>query len=172
MKKAGCSTNGKRVRIPSYLVEEAIQSAPKTFTLYGREPKFKVTLEGRRVYYEPMIGRLNIFDMDTKTRRRTNLEDVGNLVRVADYLEHYTLLHSGAIMPQIEGVPDKMTHVYGYYTSVKNSSKVIKGVVRGKQRAKDCIRMASVIAGGEEALKARPNISPMSCPSNRPLYPR
>ena len=158
LKKAGCPTNGKRVRIPSYLVEEAIQSAPKTFTLYGREPKFKVTLEGRRVYYEPMIGRLNIFDVDTKTRRRTNLEDVGNLVRVADYLEHYTLLHSGAIMPQIEGVPDKMTHVYGYYTSVKNSSKVIKGVVRGKQRAKDCIRMASVIAGGEEALKARPNI--------------
>jgi trimethylamine--corrinoid protein Co-methyltransferase len=41
---------------------------------------------------------------------------------------------------------------------VKNSSKVIKGVVRGKEKAKDCIRMATVIAGGKEALKKRPNM--------------
>ncbi len=158
LKKAGCPTNGKTVRIPSHLVEEAIRSAPKTFTLYGRDPNFKVTLEGRRVNYEPMIGRLNILDLETGVRRRTTLEDVGKLVRVADALEHYTLLHSGAIMPHIEGVPDEVSHVHGYLTSAKNSSKVIKGVVRGKQKARDCIRMASVIAGGEEALKRRPNI--------------
>ena len=101
LKKAGCPTNGKTVRIPSHLVEEAIRLAPKTFTLYGRDPNFKVTVEGRRVNYEPMIGRLNILDLETGARRRTTLEDVGKLVRVADALEHYTLLHSGAIMPHI-----------------------------------------------------------------------
>ena len=158
LKKAGCPTNGKMVRIPSHLVEEAVRLAPKTFMLYGRDPNFKVTLEGRKVYYEPMIGRLNTLDLETGARRRTTLEDVGKLVRVADALEHYTLLHSGAIMPHIEGVPDEVSHVHGYLTSVKNSSKVIKGVVRGKEKARDCIRMASVIAGGEEALKRRPNI--------------
>jgi trimethylamine--corrinoid protein Co-methyltransferase len=158
LKKAGCPTNGKRVHIPSHLVEEAIRLAPRTFTLYGRDPTFRVTLEGRRVFYEPMIGRLNILDLATGERRRTTLEDVADLVRVADHLEQYTLLHSGAIMPHIEDVPDPVSHVHGYYTSVKNSSKVIKGVVRGKQKAKDCIQMASVIAGGEEALKRRPNI--------------
>ena len=158
LKKAGCPTNGKTVRIPPHLVEEAIRLAPKTFTLHGRDPNFKVTVEGRRVYYEPMIGRLNILDLETGARRRTTLEDVGKLVRVADALEHYTLLHSGAIMPHIEGVPDEVSHAHGYLTSVRNSSKVIKGVVRGKQKARDCIRMASVIAGGEEALKRKPNV--------------
>lgn len=155
---AGCHTNGKRVLIPSHLVEEAIRSAPKTFTLYGRDPQLQVTLEDRRVYYNPMIGRLNIIDMDSGIRRRTNLNDVADLVKVADCLEHYTLLHSGAIMPHIEGIPDEVAHVHGYYASVKNSSKVIKGVVRGRQKARDCIRMAAAIAGGEEALKSRPNI--------------
>ncbi len=158
LKKAGCATNGMRVRIPAHLVEESIRLAPRTFALYGRDPDFKVTLEDRRVFYEPMIGRLNIVDLETGERRQTTLQDVGNLVRVADYLEHYTLLHSGAIMPHIEGIPDKLAHVHGYYTSVKNSSKVIKGVVRGKEKAKDCIRMASIIAGGEEALRQRPNV--------------
>jgi trimethylamine--corrinoid protein Co-methyltransferase len=158
LKKAGCPTNGKTVRIPGHLVKEAIQSAPKTFTLYGRDPKFEVKLEDRLVYYEPMIGRLNILDLETGLRRRTTLDDVAKLIQVADALEHYTLLHSGAIMPHIEGVPDEVAHVFGYFASVKNSSKVIKGVVRGKVKSKDCIRMAAVIAGGEEALKKRPNI--------------
>jgi len=158
LKKAGCPTNGKRIRIPSNLVEEAIHLAPKAFTLYGRDSNFKVRLEGRKVCYEPMIGRLNILDMETSDRRRTTLDDVAKLVRLADALEHYTLLHSGAIMPHIEGIPDEVSHVHGYFTSVKNSSKVIKGVVRGKEKAKDCIRMASVIAGGEEALRRHPNI--------------
>jgi trimethylamine---corrinoid protein Co-methyltransferase len=158
LKKAGCPTNGLRVRIPAHLVEEAIRLAPETFTLYGRDPNLKFTLEGRRVFYEPMIGRLNILDSNTGERRRTTLQDVCNLVRVADALEHYTLLHSGAIMPHIEGVPDEVAHVHGYYASVKNSSKVIKGVVRGKQRARDCIRMAALIAGGDEQLRIRPNM--------------
>jgi trimethylamine--corrinoid protein Co-methyltransferase len=61
-------------------------------------------------------------------------------------------------MPHIEGVPDEVSHVQGYYASVKNSSKVVKGVVRGKQKARDCIRMAAIIAGGEERLKERPNL--------------
>ncbi len=158
LRKAGCPTNGKTVRIPDHLVKEAIQSAPKTFTLYGRDPNFKVTLEDRLVYYEPMIGRLNILDLETGLRRRTTLDDVAQLIRVADALEHYTLLHSGAIMPHIEGVRDEVAHVHGYFTSVRNSSKVIKGVVRGKEKAKDCIRMAAVVAGGEGALKKRPNM--------------
>lgn len=158
LKKAGCSTNGMRVRIPAHLVEESIRLAPKTITLYGRDSNFKVTLEDRRVFYEPMIGRLNIMDLETGERRRTNIQDVGNLVRVADSLEHYSLLHSGAIMPHIENIPDEVAHVHGYYTSIKNSSKVIKGVVRGKGKAKDCIRMAAIIAGGEDALRKRPNV--------------
>ncbi len=158
LQKAGCPTNGMRVRIPTHLVENAIRLAPKTFTLYGRDPNFKVPVEGRRVFYEPMIGRLNTLDLESGNRRHTTLQDVCDLVRLADALEHYTLLHSGAIMPHIEGLPDEVAHVHGYYASVKNSSKVIKGVVRGKEKAKDCIRMAAIIAGGEAALQHRPNI--------------
>ncbi len=40
LKKAGCPTNGKTIRIPSHLVEEAIRLAPKTFMLYGRRSEF------------------------------------------------------------------------------------------------------------------------------------
>ncbi len=158
LKDTGCPSRGTIVRFPSDIVEKAIELAPATFTLYGRDPSYVVPIGKQRVCYEPMIGRLNIIDMETGARRRTTLDDVANLIRIADSLEQYSILHSGAIMPHIEGVPDEVAHVHGYYICVRNSGKVIKGVVRGKQKAGDCIRMAVAIAGGEENLREKPNI--------------
>ena len=158
LKEAGCLVVGERVKMPTYLVEELIGKAPRRFTIYGRGPHAKVKMEDRRVHFEPMIGRLNILDAKTNKKRRTTLQDVANLVKIADSLPNYHILHSGAVMPHIEGIPDEVSHVYGYLASVKNSSKVIKGTCRGKNRALDCIEMASVVAGGEKELREKPNI--------------
>ena len=59
-------------------------------------------------------------------------------------------------MPQIDKVPIRATHVYGYLESVRNSSKPVKATSRERIMAEDCLRMAAVIAGGEEELKRRP----------------
>jgi len=158
LKKAGCLMDGDRVRIPSRLVEESVAQAPSTFTIYGRNPEFKAVMEGTRVYIEPMIGRLNILDLETGQRRRTTLEDVANLIKLVDALEYYSTLHSGAIMPHIEGIPDPVAHIHGYLTSLRNSSKIIKACCRGKKVAQDCIRMATVVAGGEANLAKKPNV--------------
>ncbi|UCG93885.1 MAG: trimethylamine methyltransferase family protein [Candidatus Aerophobus sp.] len=158
LKGAGCQTDGEMAKMPTYLVEEAIRKAPSRFTICGRGPNTMVRMEDRRVYFEPMIGRLNILDAQTKSKRRTTLQDVVNLIKIADALPNYHILHSGAVMPHIEGIPDEVSHVYGYLASAKNSSKVIKGTCRGKNRAIDCIRMASTVAGGEKDLQKKPNI--------------
>jgi trimethylamine--corrinoid protein Co-methyltransferase len=146
------------VRIPSHLVEEAIRKAPRGFTLYARNPKHNRRIEGRRVCFQPMIGRINIIDLETGRRRRTSISDLENLIKLADALENYHILHSGAMMPHIDGVQDAIAHAYGYYIGVKNSEKVVKGTGRGKVKAKDCIRLAAILAGGEEELRKRPNI--------------
>lgn len=158
MRAAGCLIDGEMVKMPAHLVEEAIRRSPSRFTIYGRDPNTKVRMEDSKVYFQPMIGRLNILDAKTGKKRRTTLKDVANLVKIADALPHYHILHSGAIMPHIEGIPDEVSHVHGYLASVKNSSKVIKGTCRGKAKAIDCIRMASALAGGEKKLRESPNL--------------
>jgi trimethylamine--corrinoid protein Co-methyltransferase len=115
-----------------------------------------VRVSTESLHYEPMIGRLNCFDFETGRTHRTSLRDVGELVKLADALPSYHLLHSGAIMPQIEGVPIRATHVHGYLESVRNSSKVVKATSRERIMAEDCLRMVAVIAGGESELKKRP----------------
>jgi len=143
-------------RIPGYIIEEALNRAPSSFTLYARNPAHNVHVSTRSLHYEPMIGRLNCYDYATGTSHRTTLEEVGQLVKLADALPSYHLLHSGAIMPQIDGVPIRATHVYGYLASVRNSSKVIKATSRERILAEDCLRMVAAVAGGEGALRRKP----------------
>ncbi len=148
----------KSVLIPESLVKESIKKAPSKFTLHSREKKYKVKIERKRVYFGPMIGRKQILDLETGRPRPTNLDDVGNLVKLTDALENYRLIHSGAVMPHIEGVADKVAHVVGYLTSIKNTSKVIKATARGKTKAKDCLKMVSILAGGEEEMRKKPMV--------------
>ncbi len=158
LRQAGAQVNDEtmRCRIPGYIVEEALKRAPSSFTVYARNPAHNVHVSTRSLHYEPMIGRLNCFDFASGTSRRTTLEDVGHLVKIADALPSYHLLHSGAIMPQIEGVPIRATHVHGYLASVRNSSKVIKATSRERVLAEDCLRMVAAVAGGEAELRKRP----------------
>jgi trimethylamine--corrinoid protein Co-methyltransferase len=143
-------------RIPAAVVEESLSRAPSSFTIYARNPDHNVEVSTEALHIEPMIGRLNCFEPRSGKTHRTTLGDVGELVKLADALPCYHLLHSGAIMPQIDGVPIRATHVHGYLESVRNSSKPIKATSRERIMAEDCLRMVAVIAGGEEVLKRKP----------------
>ncbi|MEM3385748.1 MAG: trimethylamine methyltransferase family protein [Nitrososphaeria archaeon] len=161
LKNAGAYVDEKNkiVKIPSYLIDECVKKAPSEFTLYARNPKNDVKIEPGKVYFGPMIGRIYILDLDSGEKRKTTLEDVANLTKLASALEYYKLPHSGVMMPHIEGVPDEVAHAYAYLISVKNSEKVVKGSGRNKVVAHDCIRMASILAGCEmEELRKKPNI--------------
>ena len=156
---AGAKTERKKVFFPASLVQDSLARAPRKFTLHARDPKRNVTLGSGEVYIEPMIGRINVIDVNSGEKRRTNLQDAGDLIRVADAMDNYHVLHSGAVMPRIEGVAEGTAHAHGYLQAVRNSSKVIKGSGRGRQVAEDCITMASILAGcDKKELAKRPNL--------------
>jgi len=143
-------------RIPAYIVEECLRNAPSSFTVYARDSANDVQVSTTDVHIEPMIGRINCYDYTTGEARPTTLRDVGDLIKIADAMPNYHLLHSGAIMPQIEGVPIRATHAYGYLESVRNSTKPVKATSRERIMAEDCLRMVAAVAGGEAVLKRKP----------------
>lgn len=156
--QAGANVNDETMicRIPGYIVEECMRKAPSSFTVYARDSANDVHVSTTSVHIEPMIGRINCYDSASGEARPTTLKDVGDLVKLADALPNYHLLHSGAIMPQIDGIPIRATHVNGYLESIKNSTKPIKATSRERIMAEDCLRMVAVVAGGEAELKRRP----------------
>lgn len=161
LKNAGAYVDEKNnlVKLPAHLIDEAIKKAQKSFTLYARNPTHNVKIDEGKVIFGPMIGRINVIDLESGKKRRTTLNDVANLTRIASCLKHFKLPHSGVMMPHIEGIPDSVAHAHAYLVSVINSEKVVKGTARDKTKAKDCIRMASVLADCDtEELRKKPNI--------------
>ena len=146
----------KRVWIPRSLLEDNVKKAPSEFIMHARDPKLNLKIDLDTTYIEPMVGRLNILDASTGKRRRTTLKDLEHLMKVANAMPNFHLLHSGAMMPHIEGVEDSVAHVHGYFTAIKNAQKVVKGTGRGTSKAEDCMRMAAVLAGGKENLRKNP----------------
>jgi len=145
LEKAGCARHGQRVRFPVELVRHCVRLAPREFTVAGRDPDRSTRVGDGRTHIQPMVGRLNILDADG-TKRPTNMQDVGRIVAICDCLEHYDILHGGAVMPQIAGVPAGLAHVAGFVQTLRHTGKPFKGSCRGRQVAEDCRRLALAVS--------------------------
>ena len=76
--------NENTLTIPGRLVEEAIQSAPSSITIYDRTGQEAMQLGGRNGYFGMGTDLITTLDLDTGAIRPTVLGDVVNAARVAD----------------------------------------------------------------------------------------
>ena len=78
-------TNGV-VRIPPYMVEEAVRSAPQKFVAAGRDPARDFVLEADRVGFTNFGEGVKLVDPYTGELRLPSKKDVADTARVVDYL--------------------------------------------------------------------------------------
>ena len=150
----------KRVHIPQYLVEEAIQKAPKSIKLCGRDPKNNLRVEGNRSYFGLGGSGIYMLDPDTYQRRTATLQDLTDSTRLADSLEHIDFL-MGLIIPQ--DVDQSVWDRYSALVKLKNTTKHCFTGALGEDGARDVIKMASLVAGGERELEKNPLFSFILC---------
>jgi trimethylamine--corrinoid protein Co-methyltransferase len=143
----------KIAQIPQHLVDEAIEKAPSGFTLFGRNPKYKLGLQDRRVYFSMGGQSINVLDLETGKQRASTLKDCENFYRLADALEN---VHHSTIVVRPRDIPDSVAHVHELLAGLRNTTKTLDAETYGQAVALDSIRMASVVRGGEEELKKRP----------------
>jgi trimethylamine--corrinoid protein Co-methyltransferase len=77
----------KIVRIPSYLVDDAIRSAPSKILLAGRDPDHDKWLEAGRVYFTNFSEGIEVVDPYTGDRRVPVKADLADAAKLVDYLE-------------------------------------------------------------------------------------
>ena len=89
LRSAGADTSDpQRVRIPAFLVEEAIQRAPEEVVIYDRNGEPAMRLGGTRFYFGAHGDCPEILDPLTRLRRRFVAADAGVVARVCDALEN------------------------------------------------------------------------------------
>lgn len=147
--------NNNRFRIPSYLVENAIRTAPKRVTLCDRDGSRNVKLEGYKSYYGTGSDCPNILDSFTGKRRIMTREDVAQAARLCDYLPNIDFIMSLGL---ISDVPWETYDKQQFETMMLNTKKPIVFTATDRSGMEGIIKMASLVAGGEENLKKNPFI--------------
>jgi trimethylamine--corrinoid protein Co-methyltransferase len=153
----------KIARIPEKLVEEALETAPKEFTLCARDPKHDLKLPSHSYPYATTSG-LAVFvtDHETEEYRRSTRKDVAEFARLGDSLESVDFLWTSLTASD---VPDLAHGPHEVWGTLQNTSKHVQGVtVQSAEDAGVQIELAALVAGGREALRRRPLLSIISCP--------
>lgn len=145
--------DGNRVHISSKLVEWALSTAPKRTTLYNRHGKDAMCLEGNSIFYGTGSDCPNVIDLRSGERRPGILQDIVDATTVCDALPNIDFLMSFCIANDL----DPQTYDrHQMRAMLMHSIKPILFVTLDFGGCLDAIKMAEAVAGGAEALQARP----------------
>jgi trimethylamine--corrinoid protein Co-methyltransferase len=154
----GCQVDGEGVaKIPASLVDEAVKSAPKSIDLVDREGSPAMDLGGDRCYFgtgSDLLYRLH-YAGGQVDRRRSVLDDVRSAARLCDALPNIDFVMSLATPSD---VPPMSSYLLSFVAMVENTTKPIVCTADSGADLERIWRIASILRGGEQALRERPYV--------------
>lgn len=156
LKKAGAWVDGKRVRLPSYMVRRALSMAPRAFTIWARDgDKNKhIHIGPGRAHFGPGPTCPNFIDPVTLERRPYIKADAPIVAKIVDALPNIDFCES---LGAISDVPPGLSALYEFAGMFANTSKPIVAWSYTWDDSADIHQIAIAEAGGQEAFERRPN---------------
>ncbi len=145
------------IRVPREMVEWAIQVAPKSFVLYGRnDPSMDLLIEQGHTYYgmggtsEPLF-----WDFDLRRSRQPTKQDMLHNTRIGHSLPNIdfvqTLCMSG-------DVPTGHAFFHDFDAIFRNTTKPTVLNILERPFTQSLLEMAAAVSGGEEGLRKKPSM--------------
>ncbi len=136
--KAGArQVDDDMIHIGRDIVEAALSTAPKSFTLHGATRDRDVTLELGRLTFQPGAGAPHATDLD-RGRRPGNLTDFRELVQLT---QHFDALQIVPPLVEPQDVPIHLRHYSMTEVALTQTDKVIFAYARGTPQTLDCFEM-------------------------------
>jgi trimethylamine--corrinoid protein Co-methyltransferase len=158
---AGAERDGgtDRVRIPEALLREAIRGTPKEWMWHARESgnSFKVG-GGARTRLGPGSACTKIFDFSSGLPRAPTQRDGDELVRLLDALEFADIAYTPVSYGASSETP-RHRETATLVRDLQNTSKVLVGPTYDGAMARDSLKIATLLAGGEDELRKRPMVA-------------
>ncbi len=169
---AGCSASEDDwLKMPSYLVEDALRSAPRQIILYDQLGNKAMPLTNGNSFYGTGSDTTFTLDLETGEHRRCVLQDTANFARLVDGLSNMSFAMSMGNPDDVPIVED--IYVYAFGEMVRNTNKPIVFIADSGRDIAKIHRIASAVAGGDDALAERPfllNYSEAISPLRFPEY--
>ncbi|SDL09997.1 trimethylamine:corrinoid methyltransferase [Halarsenatibacter silvermanii] len=153
-----------RVKIPPYMIDDALRSAPPEVLLAGRDPENDVVVGDSRVNFTTFGAGVHIIDHETGEFRDTTKQDVADTALLADYLDQVDV-YSHAVTGG--DCPSDNVDLHEAEAFLNNTSKHCMHIdLTCGENAKKYFEMGAAIVGGMDELRDRPIISALVCPQS------
>lgn len=155
LKEAGCLVKERVARIPGWLVDEAIRTAPSKINIYSREGQPAMSLESNRTYYGAGSDLPFHLDLESGQRRNSVKQDIINAAIIMEHLPHYDFVMSYGIPSDVDA---RKGCLHQFAALTLNTAKPVIFTALSEEHTRTIITMAAVAAGSDENLRARPYI--------------
>ncbi|MDF1539921.1 MAG: trimethylamine methyltransferase family protein [Candidatus Thorarchaeota archaeon] len=163
LKDAGCEIEFDNVKIPAALVEECLRCCPASFELYTREGNKSQHVGDDNVIFNPGSSVTSFRDHNTQEMRKGTTNDLVDIVRLVDGLDHLKA-QSTALIPS--DIPEVLSDFYRLFLVLKNSPKpIVTGAFR-KEGFQDMKKLLEIVTGGPAQLETKPRAIFDCCPSS------
>lgn len=160
----GCEVDKKKsiVKMPPYLVEEAIASAPSEVLLAARNPDHDVILGGNRIHYTNFAVAIKMLDLETGKVRESNYKDLIESAILVDSAQDADIFFV-AMAPR--DIPTQIQDLVSAQVSFNNTSKhFTHAEVLSTYGIRRLFDMGVAVSGSAEEFKRRPIFSTAICP--------
>lgn len=153
-KNSNAIVKGNRVRIPTTMVEEALNFYPRKITLKGRNGNRSLHLQKDTVAFGTGSDLPFTYDRKTGERRRTTYQDVTNAAKLVDGLSNYDFFMSHGI---VGDAPNPQTYDrHQFMAMLENCTKPMVVTSVNGEGLEDLYKMGSLIQGGEDEFRLNP----------------
>ncbi len=140
---AKVDTKTKTVRIPPFMVRDALASAPESVIMHARKAEQDAVIEANRVAFTNFGEALNIYDINTGEHRETCKQDMVELATVIDTVDVISVVEQPA---GSHDMPQAIGHLHDYEALVNNTSKHVVMMPHGAEIAEKLVRMSEIVA--------------------------
>jgi trimethylamine---corrinoid protein Co-methyltransferase len=165
LRGAGARVEGTRVRIPSFLVEDAIRSAPSRVVICDRDGQRSMLLEGNRSYFTGVADCPYLLDPYSGTVRNFFSRDYVSAARVIDACPNLWASMAGG---NAVDYPAEVRGQVAFKYTMSHTKKPFGSCPLDARQMADIYEMAAVIAGGHNRLEAAPFVV-ATCEPTTPL---
>ncbi len=151
---AGCLvSDNDLVRIPSWLVKDALNTAPQRIVVAGRDRNKRIILEKNKIYFGTGSDCPSLIDPYTDEVRSYTYQDIYNAARISDALPHINFHMSLGLT---SGVPVLTYDRHQFLAMMQGTSKPLVITTVDKEGLADQYRMACEVLGGPEEFAKAP----------------
>ncbi len=159
---AGARVEGDIARLPTKLIQRALDSAPHEFFLYTRSGEPAVHYGGNDVHFDPGSSCLNILDSDTQQPRPAISADLVRMVQATEMLSEFAAQSTAMVC---NDVSSEIGDWYRLLLVLWYSDKPIVTGAFSIPTLQIMLDLLAADAGSVEALKEKPRAVFDVCPS-------